>query len=142
MCVDCGSAGSHGAAMSDDAAMATPIAVPLDAERPDLPASDSECAVEVTVALIGGKWKPIVLFHLLSGPLRYSNIQRLVPRVSDRMLTRSLRELEADGLVRRTVFAEVPPRVEYELTADGRTLVPILQAMSDWGGRRGLSAVR
>ena len=98
---------------------------------------ERECAVEVTVALIGGKWKPILLFHLLDGLQRYSQLQRLVPAASDRMLTRSLRELEADGLVSRTIHAEVPPRVEYALTDDGRSLVPILQAMSEWGSKRG-----
>ena len=101
-----------------------------------VPVRESECAVEVTVALIGGKWKPILLFHLLDGLKRYSELQRLVPAASDRMLTRSLRELEADGLVSRTIHAEVPPRVEYALTDDGRSLVPILQAMSEWGGQR------
>lgn len=105
----------------------TPIRVP----------PEERCAVEVTVALIGGKWKPILLFHMLGGARRYSELARLVPRASERMLTRSLRELEADGLIERTVFAEVPPRVEYALTADGRSLVPILQTMSEWGARRG-----
>lgn len=100
--------------------------------------SERDCAVEATVAVIGGKWKPILVFHLLGTPRRYSELARLVPRASERMLTRSLRELEADGLVSRTVFAEVPTRVEYALTADGRTLVPILQAMSDWGSHREL----
>ncbi|MCL3880726.1 helix-turn-helix domain-containing protein [Marivita sp. GX14005] len=104
-------------------------------ERPSV--QESDCAVESTVAVIGGKWKPILLFHLLAGPRRYSDLARLVPGASDRMLTRSLRELEADGLVRREVFAEVPARVEYSLTRDGRTLVPVLQAMSDWGSKRG-----
>ncbi len=103
--------------------------------------TERDCAVEATVAVIGGKWKPILLFHLLGKPQRYSELARLVPCASERMLTRSLRELEADGLVSRTVFAEVPTRVEYTLTADGRTLVPILQAMSDWGARRGVGRV-
>lgn len=97
--------------------------------------SEKHCAVETTIAVIGGKWKPILLFHLLSGALRYSALQRRVPRATDRMLTRSLRELEADGLVSRTIDAEVPVRVEYALTDRGRSLVPILQAMSDWGER-------
>lgn len=107
----------------------------LTTKKPRL--RESECAVEATVAVIGGKWKPILLFHLLAGHRRYSDLARLVPGASDRMLTRSLRELETDGLVRREVFAEVPARVEYSLTRDGRTLVPVLQAMSDWGSRRG-----
>lgn len=97
---------------------------------------DPKCAVETTVAAIGGKWKPILLFHLLSGAKRYSELQRLVGQASDRMLTRSLRELEEDGLVSRKAFAEVPVRVEYDLTTDGRTLMPILMAMSEWGEKR------
>jgi len=104
----------------------------LSAQRVNNP----KCAVETTVAAIGGKWKPILLFHLLSGAKRYSELQRLVDQASDRMLTRSLRELEEDGLISRQMFAEVPVRVEYDLTTDGRSLMPILMAMSDWGDNR------
>lgn len=99
---------------------------------------NAKCPVETTVALIGGKWKPVLLFNLVPGAKRYSELQRLVPDASDRMLTRSLRELESDNLVRRQVFAEVPVRVEYTLTADGKTLFPILEAMSAWGTSRAL----
>jgi DNA-binding HxlR family transcriptional regulator len=101
-----------------------------------VPASETECAVETTVAVIGGKWKPILLFHLLSGAKRYSQLQRLVPQASDRMLTRTLRELEDDKLIDRCVFAEVPARVEYSLTRDGESLIPVLNAMSHWGSKR------
>jgi DNA-binding HxlR family transcriptional regulator len=104
-----------------------------------VPPTKHDCVVEATVAVIGGKWKPSLLFHLLSGDKRFSQLQRLIPKASDRMLTRSLRELEADELIRRTVFAEVPVRVEYALTKEGRTLVPILNAMSDWGQQRSKS---
>lgn len=101
------------------------------------PESEERCAVEVTVAMIGGKWKPIILFHLhQSAPLRFTELSRRLPRVSERILAKQLRELEEDGLVSRTAFAEVPPRVEYALTGDGRGLVPILQAMSAWGYAR------
>ncbi|MEM9522786.1 MAG: helix-turn-helix domain-containing protein [Pseudomonadota bacterium] len=102
----------------------------------DLDLSVDECPVEFAVAMIGGKWKPVLLFHLMMGAKRYSELQRLVSRVSDRMLTRSLRELEADGLVHREVFPEVPVRVEYSLTTDGKTLYPILAEMSRWGTKR------
>lgn len=98
--------------------------------------ANDKCPVETTVGLIGGKWKPVLLFNLMTGAKRYSELQRLVPAASDRMLTRSLRELEADKLVRREVFAEVPVRVEYTLTNDGKTLFPILEAMSVWGSNR------
>lgn len=91
------------------------------------------CPVEATVQMIGGKWKPILLFHLMSGEKRYSQLQKLVQNASDRMLTRSLRELEDDELINRTVFAEVPVRVEYSLTEDGRNLLPVLEAMAAWG---------
>lgn len=101
-----------------------------------VPTEETECAVEATVAVIGGKWKPILLFHMLSGSKRFSELQRLVPQASDRMLTRSLRELEADSLIRRETFPEVPVRVEYSLSEDGQSLIPVLNAMSDWGGKR------
>ena len=95
------------------------------------------CAVEVTVAMIGGKWKPIILFHLFQGGvLRFSELRRKLPKVSERIRVRQLRELEADRLVRRTIHPQVPPRVEYELAGDGHSLVPILQAMSEWGYAR------
>jgi len=94
------------------------------------------CPVENTVEMIGGKWKTVLLYHLMSGKKRYSELQRLAAQASDRMLSRSLKELEADGLVLRQVFAEVPVRVEYSLTQDGASLVPILNAMGEWGSNR------
>jgi DNA-binding HxlR family transcriptional regulator len=97
--------------------------------------SRTMCTVEATQGVIGGRWKAVVLFHLLSGTKRFGELRRLLPRVTQRMLTLQLRELEEDGLVRRTVFAEVPPRVEYDLTAFGKSLEPILLAMREWGAR-------
>ncbi len=92
------------------------------------------CSFELTLAVIGGKWKPIILYHLAgAGMLRFGEMRRGIPEVTERMLTRQLRELEADGLVRREVFREVPPRVEYTLTEPGRSLLPILLAMREWG---------
>ena len=93
------------------------------------------CAVEGTLGVIGGRWQAPILFHLGSGKLRFGELRKLLPSVTPRMLTLQLRELERDGLVRRTVYAEVPPRVEYELTAWGASLQPILDAMSEWGRR-------
>jgi DNA-binding HxlR family transcriptional regulator len=91
------------------------------------------CPVEGTLSLIGGKWKGVVLFHLLGGTLRFNQIRRHVPKVTQRMLTTQLRELEADGLVLRTVYAEVPPKVEYRLSAKGQSLAPVIRALEAWG---------
>ncbi len=91
------------------------------------------CSVEATLGLIDGKWKGVVLFHLLDGTLRFSEIRRKLPTVTQRMLTNQLRELEADGLVARKVFPEVPPRVEYSLTERGRSLRPVIMALKEWG---------
>jgi DNA-binding HxlR family transcriptional regulator len=91
------------------------------------------CAVERTLSLIDGKWKIVVLYKLLRGTLRFNELRRLIPNVTQRMLTHQLRELEADGLIIRTVYAQVPPRVEYSLSARGRSLEPVLMAMKEWG---------
>lgn len=93
----------------------------------------SGCAVEVTLSVIGGTWKPIILFHLLRGKMRFSELGRAIPSVTQRMLTLQLRELEEAGIVSRTVYPEVPPRVEYALTPLGQSLQPVLVAMRDWG---------
>ncbi len=91
------------------------------------------CAVERTLGLIDGKWKIVVLYKLLRGTLRFNELRRLIPNVTPRMLTHQLRELEADGLIIRTVYAQVPPRVEYSLSVRGRSLEPVLMAMKEWG---------
>ena len=85
--------------------------------------------MEATLELIGGKWKGIVLFYPLDGRLRFSELKRRIGCVTQRMLTKQLRELEASGLVNRIVYAEVPPRVEYELTKEGQSLKPVLSAL-------------
>lgn len=95
----------------------------------------SRCSVEATLGVIGGRWKAAVLFQLATGTQRFGQLRKLLPNITQRMLTLQLRELEEDGLVRRTVYAEVPPRVEYELTAWGESLRPILHAMCEWGQR-------
>ncbi len=91
------------------------------------------CPVEATVDLIGGKWKCVLLFHLLDGTRRFNELRRLLPTVTPRMLTLQLRELEQAGIVERTVYAQVPPKVEYALTPFGRSLEPVLVVMRDWG---------
>src|SRR4051812_8747053 len=98
-------------------------------------ASRTGCAVEATLSVIGGVWKPVLVFHLLSGKLRFNALCRVTPSATPRMITLQLRELEADGVVKRTVFPEVPPKVEYELTALGQSLEPVLLSMRDWGER-------
>lgn len=93
-----------------------------------------DCAVEATLDVIGGKWKGIILSHLMGNILRYSDIKRLMPKVTPRTLTRQLRELERDGLITRKIYAEVPPRVEYSVTELGQTLAPIVKLLNRWGG--------
>ncbi len=95
--------------------------------------SKPACPVEATLELIGGKWKGIILYHLLEGTFRFSELKRKVGCVTQRMLTKQLRDLEDCGLVKRTVYAEVPPKVEYELTQVGKSLQPILILLKEWG---------
>ncbi len=83
--------------------------------------------------LIGTKWKPIVLFHLLDGPLRSGVLQKKIPGISNKMFTQTVRELEKDGLVMREVFPVVPPKVEYGLTEKGKSLKDILESLDKWG---------
>ena len=94
---------------------------------------DYRCGVEVTLNLIGGKWKGLILWHLCQRTLRFSQLRRRVVGITQKMLTQQLRELERDGLVHREVYAEVPPRVEYSMTEKGETLKPLLQEMCRWG---------
>lgn len=91
------------------------------------------CPVEACLEVIGGKWKAVILFHLLGGTKRFNELRRLLPNVTQRMLTRQLRELEADKIVERTVYPEVPPKVEYSLSEFGKTLEPILRMLQKWG---------
>ena len=99
------------------------------------------CPVEATLELIGGKWKGIILFHLLDGKMRFGELKRTVACVTQRSLTKQLRELEASGLVTRTIHPEVPPKVEYELTEVGKTLEPILRSLKQWGDDHALGLI-
>jgi DNA-binding HxlR family transcriptional regulator len=94
-----------------------------------LPSLPAERALKV----ISGRWKPIVLYHLLEGPLRLSELERRMPQVSQKVLIGQLREMETHRLVRRKVYAQVPPRVDYSVTDLGRSLEPVLLALCDWG---------
>jgi DNA-binding HxlR family transcriptional regulator len=95
-----------------------------------------KCGVPIAIAVMGGKWKPMVLYCLLIyGPQRFGELNRRIPDVTQRMLTLQLRELEADGIIHREVYKQVPPKVEYSLTPFGRTLEPILRQMKEWGER-------
>lgn len=91
------------------------------------------CAVEATLQLIDGKWKGVILYHLLQRTLRFNAIRKHLPNITQRVLTTQLRELERDGFVLRTVYPEVPPKVEYSLTSRGRTLEPVIMALKAWG---------
>jgi DNA-binding HxlR family transcriptional regulator len=98
---------------------------------------DYHCALDVTMDYIGGKWKTIVLWYLRKEARRFSELNRQIPGITEKMLSMQLRELEKDGLVKRTIFPEVPPRVEYELTAEGKTLLPLLEEIAKWGRMMG-----
>ena len=93
----------------------------------------TDCPVEAALDMIGGKWKAVILFRLFESTKRFNELRRLHPNITQRMLTNQLRELERDGLVHREVYPQVPPKVEYSLTPDGRTLKPVLLALKRWG---------
>ncbi|RRJ62332.1 transcriptional regulator [Paenibacillus oralis] len=95
--------------------------------------NEEGCPVEYTLDVIGGKWKGVLLYHLINGPIRFNEFRRICPTITQRMLTLQLRELEQDGIVHREVYHQVPPKVEYSLTEFGQTLVPIILKMKEWG---------
>lgn len=94
---------------------------------------NEHCPVEATLELIGGKYKTLILWHLADGTLRFSQLRRAITGITPKMLTQQLRELEANSLIHREVFPIVPPKVEYSLTDLGKSLMPLLVAMRDWG---------
>lgn len=100
------------------------------------------CPVECTLAVIGGRWKVLIFRELFEGVKRFSELHRALPRITQKMLTQQLRELQRDGLVHRKVYPQVPPKVEYSLTDAGRSLKPILASMDAWGRRHRHLAAR
>ncbi|KIT16618.1 winged helix-turn-helix transcriptional regulator [Jannaschia aquimarina] len=122
--------------MDTTTARETPALDTLDADRAcrfeRYDCSDG-CPVEAALEQIGGKWKGLALYHLAAGTKRFNELKRLCGTVTQRMLTKQLRELEADGLISRTVHPVVPPHVDYALTAKGEALVPVLTALRTWG---------
>ncbi|HET7580677.1 MAG TPA: helix-turn-helix domain-containing protein [Bacillales bacterium] len=92
-----------------------------------------EHPIRITLEAVCGKWKALILWHLKEGTLRFGELNQFMPRVSSKMLTQQLRELEEDGLIERTVYKEVPPKVEYSLTQYGRDLKPTLEMLYKWG---------
>lgn len=95
--------------------------------------AEYHCHMELTLDLIGGKWNSLILWHLGDNTLRFSELKRLLPKVTQKMLTQQLRKLEQAGLVKRLIYTQVPPKVEYSLTDAGKTLLPILNALYQWG---------
>jgi DNA-binding HxlR family transcriptional regulator len=91
------------------------------------------CPVEATISVIGGKYKAVIIYHLIDKTLRFNELQKLIDYATPKMLTQQLRELERDGVVHREVYPVVPPKVEYSLTLEGQTMIPIIKSMYKWG---------
>jgi len=104
------------------------IDIPKDHNRPT-------CSVEITLEIIGGRWKVLILRELLQGTKRFNELHRALPGITQKMLTQQLREMESDGILHREVYPQVPPKVEYSLTPIGQTLQPMLTVMHEWGIR-------
>jgi DNA-binding HxlR family transcriptional regulator len=105
-------------------------------------ARETNCPAEFTLAMIGGRWKIPLIFHLLTGAKRFSELSRELSGVSQKMLTQQLREMERNGLIERKVYAQVPPKVEYALTSLGKTLKPVVGAMCEWGELHGAGGLK
>jgi len=97
---------------------------------------DYHCAMDVTMAFIGGKWKTVVLWYLIGGKKRFGELKKRIPNITEKMLSIQLKALEEDGLVKRKVYPQVPPKVEYSLTKDGESMIPLLEAIANWGRAR------
>jgi DNA-binding HxlR family transcriptional regulator len=95
------------------------------------------CALDITMDYIGGKWKSVILWYLRNDTKRFSELKRLIPGITEKMLTLQLRELEKDGIIERKIYPEVPPRVEYFFSEEGKTLIPLIEEMAAWGRMMG-----
>jgi DNA-binding HxlR family transcriptional regulator len=91
------------------------------------------CSMELTLELIGGKWKPLIIWYLAENTMRFNELKRALPNITQKMLTQQLRGLERNGLVNRHIYTEIPPKVEYSLTSEGKSLLPILESLRQWG---------
>lgn len=92
------------------------------------------CCASLTMGIIGGKWKTVILFHLINGELRYNELRKQMPTVTERTLSLQLKTLEEDGIIKRTIYTTKPPlKVEYALTDFGKTLIPLIKSIADWG---------
>ncbi|EIT83704.1 transcriptional regulator [Fictibacillus macauensis ZFHKF-1] len=105
----------------------------MEVSRDQLLHNGYHCAVEATIDIIGGKWKSVILYHLMSGKKRFNELRKLIPGVTQRMLTLQLRELERDGIIHREIYKQVPPKVEYSLSDFGESIVPVIELMMKWG---------
>ena len=94
------------------------------------------CALDVTMHYIGGKWKAVVLWYLRKEKKRFGELKALIPDITDKMLSIQLKALEEDGIIKRTLYPEVPPRVEYEFTEEGKTLIPVVESIARWGRKK------
>ncbi|MBO7743449.1 helix-turn-helix transcriptional regulator [Paenibacillus sp. MWE-103] len=92
-----------------------------------------ECPVETLIQVLGGKWKPMILWQLIESKKRFNDLEKLIPGVTQKMLSQHLRDLEREGIVDRTVYPSVPPKVEYSLSDYGKTLIPVAEVMCAWG---------
>lgn len=99
----------------------------------DDPSKHFQCSMEAALAIIGGKWKLVILWHLFEGKKRFGELRRLIPRATQKMMTQQLRQLEEDGVVHREVYKQAPPKTEYSLTELGASLAPVLQCLDGWG---------
>lgn len=105
----------------------------METKRKNKGFNPNNCPVTHTLNKIGGKWKPIIIYLIRKDANRFSILQKAIPTISKQMLVNQLRELEEDGIIKRVIYAEIPPRVEYFITDYGETLFPIIDALSDWG---------